>query len=89
MPIRDLGFDASTNVSQNITSENPGSITGKVIDKTVTKPFHMSMSFEGDKFITGGITSEGNFTSKPRFKKLYCRNTIYGIQDHLNGHIIY
>jgi hypothetical protein len=43
-PIRDLGFDASTNVSQNITSRKPGSITGKVIDKTVTKPFHMSMS---------------------------------------------
>jgi hypothetical protein len=57
-------MQAQTSVKTSL--RKPRSITGKVIDKTVTKPsicqYHCK---EGDKFITGGITSEkGNFTSK-------------------------
>jgi hypothetical protein len=65
MPIRDLGFDASTNVSQNITSRKPGVLRKRY--KTVTNPSICQCHCkEGDKFVTGGITSEkGNFTSKP------------------------
>jgi hypothetical protein len=45
--------------------ENPGSITGKVIDKTSNEAlpcqYHLK---EGDKFVTGAITSEKVFSDQ-------------------------
>ncbi|WP_339921151.1 outer membrane beta-barrel family protein [uncultured Flavobacterium sp.] len=61
-----VSMQAQTSVKTSLL-ENPGSITGKVIDKNSneTLPYVNVIVKEGDKFITGGITSEkGNFYIK-------------------------
>jgi outer membrane receptor protein involved in Fe transport len=55
-------------------SGNPGSVSGKVIDKTTNQPLpYVNVSIlENDKIITGGITQEnGNFNIKNLALKSY------------------
>jgi outer membrane receptor protein involved in Fe transport len=54
-----VSMQAQTSVKTSIL-ENPGSITGKVIDKTTNEalPYVNIILKEGDKFVTGAITSE-------------------------------
>lgn len=53
--------------SQNSNNSNPGSISGKVVDKTTKQPIpYVNVSLlENNKIVTGGITQEnGNFSIK-------------------------
>lgn len=54
-----VSMQAQTSVKTPLL-ENPGSITGKVVDKNSneTLPYVNVIVKEGDKFVTGGITSE-------------------------------
>tara|TARA_R110000851_G_scaffold264896_1_gene417488 strand:- start:135 stop:317 length:183 start_codon:yes stop_codon:yes gene_type:complete len=55
-------MQAQTSVKTSLL-ENPRSITGKVIDKTSNEvlPYVNIILKKGDKFVTGGITSEKVF----------------------------
>jgi hypothetical protein len=54
-----VSMQAQTSVKTSLL-ENPRSITGKVIDKTSNEvlPYVNIILKKGDKFVTGGITSE-------------------------------